>query len=74
MLAITRFQHPEYRHCAKHNNNNNNNNDNNNNKNNSGREVGQHTVKHKLKDDLQVTWDTIKLLHMSQRESLPEMK
>jgi hypothetical protein len=71
VLAITRFQRPEYRHCAKHNNNNN---DNNNNKNSSGRKVGQHTVRHKLQEDLQVTWHKIKLLQMSQRESLPELK
>jgi trehalose/maltose hydrolase-like predicted phosphorylase len=73
VLAIRVFQQPEYRHCAKHNNSNNNN-DNNNSKNSSGRKVGQHTVKPKLKDDLQVTWHKIKLIQMSQRESLPELK
>jgi hypothetical protein len=70
VLAVTRFQRLEYRHCAKHNNNN----DNNNNKNNSGSKVGQGTVRHKLKEDLQVMWIQIKLLQMSRSESLPELR
>jgi len=43
-------------------------------KNSSERKVGQHTVKHRLKDDLQVTWHTIKLIQMSQKERLQELK
>jgi len=34
----------------------------------------QHTVKNKLKEDLQIMWHTVRLLQMSEREKLPKLK
>ena len=33
-----------------------------------------HTVRNKLKEDLQITWHTMRLLQMSEREKLPKLK
>ena len=37
-------------------------------------EVEQHTVRNKLKEDLQIMWHKVSLLQMSEREKLPELK
>jgi len=34
----------------------------------------QHTVKNKLKEDLQIMWLKVRLLQMSEREKLPKLK
>jgi len=34
----------------------------------------QHTVKNKLKEDLQIMWHKVRLLQMSEREKLPKLK
>ena len=34
----------------------------------------QHTVKNKLKEDLQIMWHKVRLLQMSEREKLPRLK
>ena len=34
----------------------------------------QHTVKNKLKEDLQIMWRKVRLLQMSEREKLPKLK
>jgi uncharacterized protein YjbJ (UPF0337 family) len=34
----------------------------------------QHTVKNKLKEDLQIMWYKVRLLQMSDREKLPKLK
>ena len=34
----------------------------------------QHTVKNKLKKDLQIMWHKVRLLQMSEREKLPKLK
>ena len=34
-------------------------------------EGDQHTVKNKLKEDLQIMWHKVRLLQMSEREKLP---
>jgi len=33
-----------------------------------------HTLKNKLKEDLQIMWHKVRLLQMSEREKLPELK
>ena len=40
----------------------------------SGTEVGQHTVRNKLKEDLQIRWHTVRLLQMYERERLPKLR
>ena len=37
-------------------------------------EAEQHTVKDKLKEDLQIMWHKVRLLQMSEREKLPKLK
>ena len=34
----------------------------------------QHTIKNKLKEDLQIMWHKVRLLQMSEREKLPKLK
>ena len=34
----------------------------------------QHTLKNKLKEDLQIMWHKVRLLQMSEREKLPKLK
>jgi len=34
----------------------------------------QHTVKNRLKEDLQIMWHKVRLLQMSEREKLPKLK
>jgi len=34
----------------------------------------QHTVKNKLKEDLQIMWNKVRLLQMFKREKLPKLK
>ena len=34
----------------------------------------QHTVKNKLKEDLQIMWHKVRLLQISEREKLPKLK
>jgi len=33
----------------------------------------QHTVKNKLKEDLQIMWHKVRLLQMSEREKMPKL-
>jgi hypothetical protein len=40
----------------------------------SGTEAGQHTVRNKLKEDLQIMWHTVRLLQMYERERLPKLR
>jgi hypothetical protein len=37
-------------------------------------EAEQHTVRDKLKEDIQITWHKVRLLQMSEREKLPKFK
>jgi Skp family chaperone for outer membrane proteins len=37
-------------------------------------EAEQHTVRDKLKEDIQITWHKVRLLQMSEREKLPKQK
>jgi hypothetical protein len=41
---------------------------------NSETEVGEHTIRSKLKEDLQIMWHKVRLLQMSERERLPKLK
>jgi len=41
---------------------------------NKSAEGEQHTVKNKLKEDLQVMWHKVRLLQMFEREKLPKLK
>jgi hypothetical protein len=50
------------------------NNNNNNNNNNKSAEGEQHTVRNKLKEDLQVMWHKVRLLQMFEREKLQKQK
>jgi hypothetical protein len=34
----------------------------------------QHTVRNKIKEDLQIMWHTVRLLQMSEREKLPKLR
>jgi Skp family chaperone for outer membrane proteins len=34
----------------------------------------QHTVRNRLKEDLQIMWHKVRLLHRSEREKLPKLK
>jgi len=49
-------------------------NNNNNNNNNKSAEGEQHTVRNKLKEDLQIMWHKVRLLQMFEREKLPKLK
>jgi len=40
----------------------------------SGTEEGQHTVRNKLKEDLQIMWHTVRLLQTYERERLPKLR
>jgi hypothetical protein len=40
----------------------------------SGTEVGQHTVRNKLKEDLQIMWHTLRLLQLYERKMLPKLQ
>ena len=37
----------------------------------SGTEVGQHTVRNKLKEDLQIMWHKVRLVQMYEKKMLP---
>ena len=39
-----------------------------------GEEGQQHTVRNMLKEDLQIMWHKVRLLHMSERESCPNQQ
>ena len=41
---------------------------------NKSAEREQHTVRNKLKEDLQVMWHKVRLLQMCEREKLPKLK
>jgi hypothetical protein len=41
---------------------------------NSETEAGDHTIRTKLKEDLQIMWHKVRLLQMSERERLPKLK
>ena len=40
----------------------------------SGTEVGQHTVRNKLKEDLQIMWHIVRLLQMYERKMLSKLR
>jgi hypothetical protein len=40
----------------------------------SGTELGQHTVRNKLKEGLQIMWHTVKLLQMYERKMVPKLQ
>jgi hypothetical protein len=40
----------------------------------SGTKVGQHTIRNKLKEDLQIMWHTVRLLQMYERNMLPKLR
>jgi hypothetical protein len=40
----------------------------------SGTEVGQHTVRNKLNEDLQIMWHTVRLLQMYETKMLPKLR
>jgi hypothetical protein len=41
---------------------------------NKNAEGEQHTVRNNLKEDLQIMWHKVRLLHMFEREKLPKLK
>ena len=41
---------------------------------NKSAEREQHTVRNKLKEDLQIMWHKVRLLQMCEREKLPKLK